>query len=89
MKLTKLLQIKGRVQGVGFRYSVSDEAKRRGLTGWVRNAYDGSVEAVLQGEEITVLNMLEWIKNGPGFSRVDSMEEMNVEGEYGDFEIRF
>ena len=52
--VTRHLQISGRVQGVGFRYSMQREAARLGLTGWVRNRRDGSVEALVQGDEAAV-----------------------------------
>src|SRR5690349_14047222 len=47
---TRQIRLNGRVQGVGFRYALRDEAQRLGLNGWVRNCIDGSVEALLQGE---------------------------------------
>jgi acylphosphatase len=57
--------ITGRVQGVGFRAWVADEARRRGLNGWVRNRSDGSVEAVFAGTADVVAAMLEECRNGP------------------------
>jgi acylphosphatase len=55
----------GRVQGVGFRYSTADEARRRHLAGWVRNLDSGSVEAVFQGSRAMVEDMLRWCNDGP------------------------
>ncbi len=62
--------LKGRVQGVGFRYFVQDEAESRGLSGWVRNAESGEVEVVLSGEKIFIEAMLPVLHQGPPLSRV-------------------
>ena len=59
------VQISGRVQGVGFRYSTADEARQRGLTGWVRNLDSGSVEAVFEGPRWRVEDMVGWCRDGP------------------------
>ena len=68
--VTRHLQISGRVQGVGFRYSMQREAARLGLTGWVRNRRDGSVEALLQGEDAAVAALTEWARRGPAGAHV-------------------
>ena len=47
---TRQIRVMGRVQGVGYRYALRDEARRLGVAGWVRNCSDGSVEALLQGD---------------------------------------
>ena len=65
--------ITGRVQGVGFRYWVEAEAVSRGLTGWVRNRRDGSVEAVFFGEGGAVDEMLEVCGAGPAAARVSAV----------------
>ena len=57
--------VKGRVQGVGFRFATADEARRRRLGGWVRNLDSGAVEAVFEGPDGEVKNMLEWCEVGP------------------------
>jgi acylphosphatase len=67
------LRISGRVQGVGFRAFVADEADARGLAGWVRNRVDGSVEALLAGEENIVDDMIAACRRGPRGSRVDNI----------------
>ena len=59
------IEIIGHVQGVGFRYAMRAEARRRGVSGWVRNRRDGSVEALLQGEAGAVRALLEWAHRGP------------------------
>jgi acylphosphatase len=66
--------IQGRVQGVFFRASTRDEARARGLTGWVRNRPDGRVEAVFEGDKRLVDNMLTWCHQGPPYSYVDRVE---------------
>jgi acylphosphatase len=65
------LMISGRVQGVGFRWSMCEAALERGARGWVRNRRDGLVEAVVDGDEATVAAMLRWAQRGPRMARVD------------------
>jgi acylphosphatase len=67
--------IRGRVQGVGYRAFVEDEAARRGLSGWVRNRRDGSVEAVFSGPAAAVDGMIDACRKGPAGVRVDAIEE--------------
>ena len=69
--LTRHLQIYGRVQGVGFRWSLHTEAKALGLTGWVRNRRDGSVEALLIGAPEAVATLTAWAYHGPSTARVE------------------
>jgi len=66
--------IEGRVQGVFFRASTRDEARARGLAGWVRNRPDGRVEAVFEGDKAVVENMLAWCQKGPPYAYVDQVE---------------
>ena len=67
------LRIRGRVQGVGYRWSLCAEAQRLGLSGWVRNRYDGSVEALVRGPLEAVDALLVWAHHGPSMARVDSV----------------
>jgi acylphosphatase len=67
--------VRGRVQGVGYRAWVDHEARRVGLQGWVRNRRDGSVEAVFEGEEKIVADMIASCRQGPPSSRVDGLAE--------------
>ncbi len=66
--------ISGRVQGVSFRYYTYHEALKLGLHGWVRNLWDGRVEAEFQGEKPAIERMLEWCERGPPSAKVDLVE---------------
>ncbi len=66
--------IEGMVQGVGFRAHTVRQAERRGLSGWVRNLDDGSVEAVFEGRREAVEDMIAWCRQGPPYARVDGVE---------------
>jgi acylphosphatase len=67
--------VRGRVQGVGYRAFVEDEALARGLEGWVRNRRDGTVEAVFKGDEEVVADMVEACRRGPFAARVDELDQ--------------
>ena len=66
--------VRGRVQGVGFRYAMADVAAMHGVTGWVRNRRDGTVEAFVQGGAPAVDALLAWCRRGPPAARVDAVE---------------
>ncbi|MEM2478473.1 MAG: acylphosphatase, partial [Thermoproteota archaeon] len=66
--------VSGRVQGVFFRYETKSLADRLGVKGWVRNLPDGRVEAVFEGEEETVMKMIEFCKKGPPGARVTDVK---------------
>lgn len=85
------LHISGRVQGVFYRYTTEREAGRRGLTGWVRNLPGGSVEAVVEGPETTVEEMIEWCRQGPPGARVDRVDvrRSQATGEFDGFRIAY
>ncbi|MFQ6009790.1 MAG: acylphosphatase [Candidatus Aenigmatarchaeota archaeon] len=84
MKKRVRVLIMGRVQGVFFRQNTVEEARKRGVTGWVRNNADGTVEAVLEGEEDKVNEMIEWCRRGPEHAEVEDIQV--VEEEYrGEF----
>lgn len=68
------LKIRGRVQGVYYRYSMVREAQNLGLTGWVRNLEDGSVEAVAEGERVNIEALIAWSRQGPAGARVDGVD---------------
>jgi acylphosphatase len=67
------LKISGRVQGVSYRYSMVREAQNLGLTGWVRNCDDGSVEAVAEGPRANIESLIGWSRQGPAGARVDKV----------------
>jgi acylphosphatase len=73
------LRIEGRVQRVGYRAWMVREATRLGLSGWVRNRADGSVEAVVAGPEPAVQALLTACRRGPVLARVDRIEESFAE----------
>jgi acylphosphatase len=66
--------VRGEVQGVGYRAFVEQEARRRGLRGWVRNRHDGSVEAAFVGPRAAVEAMVEACRRGPIFARVSALD---------------
>ncbi len=64
----------GRVQGVFFRASCAKLARELGLSGWIRNAHGGGVEAVFEGADAAVERMVAWCREGPPSARVDRVE---------------
>ena len=81
------LRITGRVQGVGFRYALRDEANRLAVTGWVRNRSDGSVQALVQGAPHAVDALVAWARHGPPGSRVTDV--LAVAAENAQTQARF
>ncbi len=69
----------GRVQGVFFRAEMRREASRLGVTGWVRNAADGTVVAHLEGDPAAVEQLLRWCHEGPPQARVDRVDARQTE----------
>jgi len=82
--------IYGIVQGVGYRYSTYRKALQLGITGWVRNKSDGSVEAVFEGSHEKLEEMLSWCRKGPIGAHVSEIDVQWEEGDerYNNFEIR-
>lgn len=68
------ITVSGRVQGVGFRYFVYQSARRRGLTGSVRNLVDGKVEVIAQGDRALIDDLIVDLKLGPPAARVDEVD---------------
>jgi acylphosphatase len=83
--------VTGIVQGVWFRASTRDAAVEAGVTGWVRNLPNGSVEAVFEGEENQVERAVTWCHRGSPGSRVDKVQvvEEKYTGKFGDFAITY
>ena len=79
------LRIAGRVQGVGFRLYMQREARGRGVTGWVRNRADGTVEAIVQGTPESVAAMIAWARRGPPSAVVSDVKVAEASGDYADF----
>ena len=86
MNISHHLRVYGHVQGVFFRESMFHKAQQLGITGWVRNCRDGSVEAMIQGAPEAVSAMIEWARTGPELARVEGVEISAGSGEYADFE---
>jgi len=85
-----VVRIHGRVQGVGFRYAAIDEARRLGVTGWVRNSDDGDVELVAEGDTDRLRRLLTWCHAGPPGARVTHVEHRwaPCAGGFDGFQIR-
>ena len=71
--MTRLLRIHGLVQGVYYRQSMIEAARRLGLRGWVRNRLDGTVEALASGPAEAVQALIDWAHRGPPAARVDEV----------------
>ncbi|MGH8660715.1 MAG: acylphosphatase [Burkholderiales bacterium] len=87
MTVTKHLIVTGRVQGVGFRFYAQRKARELGLTGWIRNCRDGSVEAVIQGPPGSVEAMIAWARRGPPSAVVADVRVTDAGGHYAAFEM--
>lgn len=83
--------ISGRVQGVFYRSTTRDRAEQLGLTGWVRNTSDGKVEAIFEGEETTIKDMIAWCHKGPRSADVSdvTVEYQKFLGEFEEFCITY
>ena len=75
---TRLVRVFGRVQGVGYRYACVQHARTEGVTGWVRNRMDDSVEAMLQGTPEQLAQMCDWMRDGISSALVEKMDVTNV-----------
>ena len=66
--------IRGQVQGVGFRYYVRNQAQRLGLAGWVRNRPDGAVELEAEGDPVALDRLVEALRQGPSLAAVEQVD---------------
>ena len=83
------LVLRGMVQGVCYRMCARQEAVRLGVTGWVRNCPDGSVEVVAEGEDAALAAFVRWCGKGPSYARVTDVDERygDATGEFDSFQI--
>ena len=88
-KVRAHLRIEGRVQGVFFRASAQDQARRLGLKGWVRNCPDGSVEIVAEGDRKNIDELIAWCRHGPRGAEVYNVSVVwqECKNEFVDFRI--
>jgi acylphosphatase len=82
------LEIRGLVQGVGYRWSMVEEARRLSVRGWVRNRRDGSVEAMVMGSPEAVERIVGWARRGPRSAVVAAVEVFAGEGSFDSFDER-
>ena len=75
--IARRLVIRGRVQGVGYRYAMTEVAQTLGVAGWVRNRRDGTVEALVQGDDELVERMVAWARRGPDGASVTAIEAIS------------
>lgn len=89
--LCRHYRIIGRVQGVFYRASTHDTARQLGLSGWVRNLPDGSVEAIACGDEAQLARLEHWLHQGPPLAMVDNVEIQQVleRPDTNGFEIKY
>lgn len=84
-----LVLVRGRVQGVGFRYEARSKAKTLGLVGWVTNLADGGVETYVEGPAMAVATYLAWLNRGPPGASVSSVDvsDRPPRGTYSNFTV--
>jgi len=89
MNIRMLVTVKGKVQGVNFRYHTQQQAILRNVTGWVCNLPNGNVQGCFEGDERDVTALVEWCRCGPSWARVDSVETSSApySGEFEGFRI--
>lgn len=80
-RIARRVVVSGQVQGVFFRDSTRREANRLGLSGWVRNCRDGTVEALFEGEPDAVAEAVRWCRSGPSHAQVEDLRVNAAESE--------
>lgn len=90
-KVSIVVYVYGTVQGVGFRFATQQQAKRLGVTGYVKNLYDGSVEVFASGDQKYVDELLDWLRQGgPKHAKVDRvLTEPRAEADFAEFKISY
>jgi acylphosphatase len=83
---TRLVRVRGRVQGVGYRYACVQQARALGVTGWVRNRMDDSVEAMLQGTPAQLARMCDWMRDEMPAALVEQMDVSEVPAPFPRFD---
>ena len=88
--VTRQIRVSGIVQGVGFRAAMREQAQALGVTGWVRNRADGSVEALAHGTAAAVEALIAWARRGPPAARVSDVQiaEAATQSAHAGFELR-
>lgn len=83
--------VEGLVQGVNFRYYTQQKAKENNILGWVRNLSDGRVEAVFEGDDEAVEQMIDFCQNGPPSAKVTDLvvKKEDWKGEFRDFRVKY
>jgi acylphosphatase len=91
MTIARRFIVKGRVQGVGYRYFAINAANRCGVAGTVRNLPDGAVEAVAEGSPNAMACFKEQLERGPSYARVTSVHEAEIKptGRYKEFDVTY
>ena len=84
-------QVSGRVQGVGFRHFTTQQARRLGVDGWVRNEPDGTVRVVAEGPRDALERLLDRLRDGPAGARVKIVQTdwMSASGKFAGFSVRY
>ncbi|MEX0621957.1 MAG: acylphosphatase [Candidatus Woykebacteria bacterium] len=85
------IKVIGDVHGVGFRFRTVETAQDLDLRGWVMNASDGSVQIVAEGEKEKLAQLVQWVKQGPSFAKVERVETSweKATSEFRGFEVRY
>jgi len=90
-KIACKINIEGRVQGVGFRYSAIKAARRYNVAGWVKNEYDGSVNVFCEGDREQVDEFIKWCKQGPPSAHIVdvNINQTAYTGKYSQFSVAY